>query len=853
MVHHSSCWIKIWLLPLLIMLSGETYSQSNKISGIKFNSQNVPRNQKTSIFLNDGQPIELRSSFSISFDISFWDYRKFGPILRIDDEQGNEIRVVYNQFKNNDTSYIQIIVPLNEKNIEIKLPKKDLARNQWFNFKMIFDKKADVIKTYWNNFYVDKITYSFRSENEFYFTFGLKELNSPIDFDVPAISIKNILITQQGKREYFWSLNPLEDNVYTDKLSGNKLKIINPNWVYEDHIKWRKLADIKISDRTIAHRGVAIDSRNSKLFIDCNEKLIIYDLISEKDSFIKYKSPSPAYWNDLFYDNDKQMLYSYFTGMGMVSVYDLRKNLWITIDKSKNSDGHFFGSAKFSYPKSSDLYLLGGYGWYKSKNDLFKYNFEKKEWRKVKLKKNEMTPRAWFTFGKGFREGEYLIYGGLGNESGDQEQGFKSYHDLFLLNMNDTTITKLKLPEKNDFTYQLLHNYNYLDKADSTIYFLSQNEVSSGFNISLNSLSLKTGRVSAVANKFWERSAGKWMYSYLHYNKSTNELISLIFDSTKVEIFSINYPPISETEKTYFKQIKSTNYSALIIFASAGIGFAIIIVFYVRKRRTNHSLPLKIKRDGNILAESGTSTLLNSIQLFGGFHIYNNQGKDLISDFSPKLKEILLLILLRSFNHYQYKGITSEELSSIIWPDSSSESVKSSRGVAINKIRKLLSSVDGVDLEFSDKLWLIKINNGARCDYAEFLRFIDAAKNGNGQKMNSLSSLIIITQNGEFLKGISYEWLDSIKFSINIEAIKLIKYYFENEELKTDPEKTIRLCDIVLSFDSVDQDTIKLKIKTLSNQGKPHIAKSIYGLFIAEYKRLYDEHYPTTFDEMISS
>jgi len=119
--------------------------------------------------------------------------------------------------------------------------------------------------------------------------------------------------------------------------------------------------------------------------------------------------------------------------------------------------------------------------------------------------------------------------------------------------------------------------------------------------------------------------------------------------------------------------------------------------------------------------------------------------------------------------------------------------------------------------------------------------------------MNSLLSLIIITQNGEFLKGISYEWLDSIKFSINNEAIKLIKYYFENEELKTDPEKTIRLCDIVLSFDSVDQDTIKLKIKTLSNQGKPHIAKSIYGLFIAEYKRLYDEHYPTTFDEMISS
>jgi two-component SAPR family response regulator len=275
--------------------------------------------------------------------------------------------------------------------------------------------------------------------------------------------------------------------------------------------------------------------------------------------------------------------------------------------------------------------------------------------------------------------------------------------------------------------------------------------------------------------------------------------------------------------------------------------------FYARKKKTNHSLPLKVKTNDNIVTGSGTAALLNSIHLFGGFHIYDKQGKDIISEFSPKLKVILLLMLLRSFNHYRHKGITSEELSSIIWPDASPESVKSSRGVAINKIRKLLSSVDGIDLEFSDKLWLIKINNGARCDYTEFLGFIDAAKNKTSQETNTLESLINTAQNGEFLKGISYEWLDPIKFSINNEAIQFIKQYFENEELKTDPEKTIRLCDLVLSFDSVDQDTIKLKIKTLLTQGKIHIAKRTYSLFVAEYKRSYDEQYPTTFDEMISS
>ncbi|MCK7525476.1 MAG: hypothetical protein MZV64_51650 [Ignavibacteriales bacterium] len=106
---------------------------------------------------------------------------------------------------------------------------------------------------------------------------------------------------------------------------------------------------------------------------------------------------------------------------------------------------------------------------------------------------------------------------------------------------------------------------------------------------------------------------------------------------------------------------------------------------------------------------------------------------------------------------------------------------------------------------------------------------------------------------GEFLKGISYEWLDSIKFAVNNEVIKCIKGYFENEELKTDPEKAIQLCDMLLSFDAVDQDAIKLKIKTLLTQGKLHIAKSTYSLFVAEYKRLYDEQYPISFEEMIKS
>ncbi len=463
-----------------------------------------------------------------------------------------------------------------------------------------------------------------------------------------------------------------------------------------------------------------------------------------------------------------------------------------------------------------------------------------------------MTPSAWFTFGKGFKDGEYLIYGGFGNDSGNQEFGFKSNYDLFLLNMGDSTIKKLKLTE-HKFNYGMLFNNAYLDKVDSSFYFLSQNEEGKGISISLNKLDLKTGKVIPIGNKFWERSSYKWIYSYLHYNKATNEFIAVIFDSTKVELYSINYPPISGSQKTYLEEIKSNNHFTLIIFISTGIGLVVILVIYMRKRKANHSSPLRMKKSDNIVSESGASTLVNSIHLFGGFHIYDNQGRDLISDFSPKLKEILLLILLRSFNHYQNKGITSEELSSIIWSDASPESVKSSRGVAINKLRKILSSVDGIDLEFSDKLWIVKMNNGSSCDYAEYLKFCSINKKGNDIVKDSVLTLINIVNGGEFLKGISYEWLDSIKFSINNEVIAFLKQYCNYEKTEDNDETRLKLCDIILAFDSVDVDAIKVKIKTLTSQGKLHIAKSTYNLFLADYKRLYDENFPTTFDQLISS
>jgi hypothetical protein len=426
---------KLIFFITFFLLMGISYSQNNEFTGIKFNSKNVEKHQRTSIFLNEGKPVTLENSFSVSFDISFWNYWYFGPILRITDENNNEIRIFYHPQGNQDTSSIQIIASSLNRQIDVPFLKRELIRNKWFNLKLTLDKKKNNLEFYSGEKILGILPYKTKSD-EFIFVFGIKELNNFHDFDVPGISIKNILISGDNKPEHLWDLNPFEDFL-TDKINGSRLKLVNPVWVFQDHRNWRKHTDIKIADGLDAYLGIAYDSLNMRLFADRKKDLVIHNLISGRDSVVKYKTESPAFWHELYYNNQQQLLYSIMTGKSKVSVYDTKSNEWLYKDNSTDNAGRNFGSPEFFYPDKDNLYLLGGYGVYAFQKDLLKYDFNRKTWDKVRLRKNEMTPRAWFAFGPAFNEGEYFIYGGAGNQTGRQEDGVDKFYDLYLLSMKE--------------------------------------------------------------------------------------------------------------------------------------------------------------------------------------------------------------------------------------------------------------------------------------------------------------------------------------------------------------------------------------------------------------------------------
>ncbi len=766
---------KIIILFVLFFITtfSPAFSQTNNLSGIRLSSMYEGLLNKTSILLNDNEPIELDNSFSISFDFSFFSNKYFGDILKIEDDRHCVLTLLYDQHSNSSISFIELMDTSNSQQINIPFLRRDLIRNRWYNLKITFDKNQNKIKTYINGEFKGEIPFKLTNQKHFKFAFGLKDLKDVISHDFADIMLKNILITENNQKKYFWSLNPFE-NYLTDNINGAKLKIINPNWVYEDHKNWRKLAEFSFTESGIHEFGVAYDSINSRLFINRLDNIVIYDLVTGKDSVIKFKSKCPVIVNDFFYDNNKKELYSYLTGMSKVSIYDLRKNEWIVKEiEKKDAEGHYYGSAKFSYPNSDDLYLLGGYGYYKVNNDLFKYNFKKKTWERIKLKLNEMTPRDGLAFGKGFKEGEYIIFGGVGNKTGNQNDGFAPFYDAYILNMKKLTLTKLKLPGIQKFTYFSLSGL-YLNKKDSVIYFLAQTPESNFVTTTLEEVNLKNGNVEQVGNKFkTDRLFGN--NAYLDYNKSTNEFITTFFDDFKVKIYAISYPPIAVSENIYSddKNPKSSRSFTVLILSVFAIGFSFIYLL-VRKKKQNPSVQAALEK---VVGENYTiesDVIKNAIKLFGGFRIFDKDGKDISSEFSQKIKEIFLIILIRSFDQHRQKGMTSEELSTIIWPESSGDKLKSSRGVAISRIRKLLPSVEGIKLEFIDKLWCITLDNGAIIDYAEYIRIRKTRNSDKYLSNEKMDSLINILEGGEFLKGISYEWLDPIKMKINAEIVELL-------------------------------------------------------------------------------
>mgnify|MGYP000609284266 FL=1 len=98
----------------------------------------------------------------------------------------------------------------------------------------------------------------------------------------------------------------------------------------------------------------------------------------------------------------------------------------------------------------------------------------------------------------------------------------------------------------------------------------------------------------------------------------------------------------------------------------------------------------------------------NSMYLFGDFSVFDRNGRNISYMFSLRIKQIFCLILRYS----DADGISSRQLSDLIWPDKPKDKVKNSRGVAINHLRKILKELDGIELVYEKGCFRFTLSSG---------------------------------------------------------------------------------------------------------------------------------------------
>ena len=185
--------------------------------------------------------------------------------------------------------------------------------------------------------------------------------------------------------------------------------------------------------------------------------------------------------------------------------------------------------------------------------------------------------------------------------------------------------------------------------------------------------------------------------------------------------------------------------------------------------------------------------------MFGVFNPIDKKGNDISHLFSPKIRQLFLLLIFHSSQN-KSNGISSEKIHSILWPDSSEQSAKNLKNVALNQLRNITKDFEGLEIIYSDRKFNLEFSDQFYCDYFVFIKELDSFKEGF-QTGSSLISLIKILRKGKFLQFIDEEYFDIFKQNLETDVLGFIPDEMKKLYHKKEYADVIPLADILFNID----------------------------------------------------
>lgn len=328
--------------------------------------------------------------------------------------------------------------------------------------------------------------------------------------------------------------------------------------------------------------------------------------------------------------------------------------------------------------------------------------------------------------------------------------------------------------------------------------------------------------------KIWERELND-IEIQNQYNKSLNQDTALF---TKTEIRSVAILLVAILSFFYFKYKFQSK----------------------KKQQTNYqkkSVPnyLPIPKNNKLLE----GNYKEQIVCFGKLQIFNNEGIDIAKKLSPKLKNLFIIIFLHSYE--SKKGINSKKLTELLWPGMSVESAKNTRGTNIQNLRSILASCSEIKLIFKDKYWVLKISDACYCDYHLSCNYIDFLSTENYSLIyleNKLPTLLSILKGGRFLANTNDAWLDPFIEKFSNQIIEQCLQLTEKLDVRKHSDLLFDIAEVIYIYDDLHEKALRIKLQVLIQQGKLSLAHTVHANFAKLYKKLYNETYAVSFEDVVS-
>lgn len=850
------------LLFLIIIFTSWNLSVfcNDALGGLFFRAYEYSKDERTSLLIPSTEnELKFKDYLSLSFDLKIRQQGEhFGYICRIIVDNQSDINLLLTN-PVREEPYMCFIK--NKQYLGKILPDNEMSIYEWNHVTIELEVKDHVLYVKSNGTVISKDEISPKNHSV-RIVFGANNLPQFSTSDAAPMIIKNIKIGLCPECDnYVWPLrNPASGDLLKDEKHKLTASIANPEWMISQHLHWKHIRKVRFPSKTYL---VSDNIFNVFYFVSQNT---VTKLSLLSDEMVEYQV-SPSIQVDrltnqfiVVPDTEKESLLVYYDfekpdGENL-SFFDFGTRKWsVPIERSRQSS--YSQHNKFFSISDSSIVQLFGYGFHKYFPEMNRVSLSGKVERES-LPGN-IPPR--YLSAIGVTDSSVYIYGGMGNELGKQEYGVNHYRDLYKLNLNDYSIEKLwefSPSTDNEVAAPTL----ILDSLEQHAKGLFFKPLRFQSGLVMKDLNLATSELTVLGDTIPFTFLDVSSFADLVYVSTQKRYYAATIHQVdahqyEANIYSIAFPVLSlslaETEKN----------SMWVLLIIGGIILISGGIFFILKLRRRHILVIELMEE-TLENEAKTgipelsvgspkiseSKMKPGIYLLNGFQVIDKHSKDITGKFTPIMRQLLSIIIL--YTYCNNKGISNIKLKELFWFDKSEESFSNNRSVNMRKIRLLLEDIGDIEISSENGYWCL-INRGyVYIDYIIIIELMKKQASLSEIDDNDLHNLLNLAAFGQLLPNMEFEWLDGFKADYSDSMINLLSKLRDSKQFENNDKVKMLITNNILKFDSLDEDSVRVKCVSLVNLKRTGLAHITFEQFTKEYKQILNESYKYSFEQFVA-